>query len=1015
MRTNKKISIFLTFIMLISIFSINFPSINVAASDESKVVFELSEDIAKDDGTQVELTLTVYNMKFKLMDFALGFDNTKVQLANKNTNAVSTTPAAVMTVLAKAFAENEETFEYEGWYVATKPVINNDYGNNTGAIWFGFYADDDSKGKVDGSNAEGYVEAGAEGLKVLKLHFRKLGNIDENTFKILTATDTGGNAATPSGLFLATDEGELTDPKYIVLPGSTSPEPSPEPITESKVVFELSEDIAKDDGTQVELTLTVYNMKFKLMDFALGFDNTKVQLANKNTNAVSTTPAAVMTVLAKAFAENEETFEYEGWYVATKPVINNDYGNNTGAIWFGFYADDDSKGKVDGSNAEGYVEAGAEGLKVLKLHFRKLGNIDENTFKILTATDTGGNAATPSGLFLATDKGELTDSKYVVLPYQDENPTPTPVDKAPLAAKIAEAEDLLEAAEVGTAPGQYPEEAYNTFEAAINAAKAVNDDEDATQAEVDAAVEALEDAIAAFEASVIGELPVNKDALAAKIAEAEDLLEAAEVGTAPGQYPEEAYNTFEAAINAAKAVNDDEDATQAEVDAAVEALEDAIAAFEASVIGELPVNKDALAAKIAEAEDLLEAAEVGTAPGQYPEEAYNTFEAAINAAKAVNDDEDATQAEVDAAVEALEDAIAAFAAAEIEAPEVDKSALAAKIAEAKVLKESAEVGEEPGQYPEEAYNTFAAAIDAAEAVYDKADATQAEVDNAVAALEDAIAAFEASVIGELPVNKDALAAKIAEAEDLLEAAEVGTAPGQYPEEAYNTFEAAINAAKAVNDDEDATQAEVDAAVEALEDAIAAFEASVIEAPPVDKSELAAKIAEAEDLLEAAEVGTAPGQYPEEAYNTFEAAINAAKAVNDDEDATQAEVDAAVEALEDAIEEFEDAKIPVEEPSDMPFEIINVTKEGTGDAVVKATIKKKGSYAGDYFVVAQIMDGTTPIITLGAKYSDDEREVVYTFEAKYTVEINIYSKLPEDTDGDGNIDDVGDILAEKVVR
>ena len=460
---------------------------------------------------------------------------------------------------------------------------------------------------------------------------------------------------------------------------------------ESKVVFELSEDIAKDDGTQVELTLTVYNMKFKLMDFALGFDNTKVQLANKNTNAVSTTPAAVMTVLAKAFAENEETFEYEGWYVATKPVINNDYGNNTGAIWFGFYADDDSKGKVDGSNAEGYVEAGAEGLKVLKLHFRKLGNIDENTFKILTATDTGGNAATPSGLFLATDKGELTDSKYVVLPYQDENPTPTPVDKAPLAAKIAEAEDLLEAAEVGTAPGQYPEEAYNTFEAAINAAKAVNEDEDATQAEVDAAVEALEDAIAAF------------------------------------------------------------------------------------------------------------------------------------------------------------------AAAEIEAPEVDKSALAAKIAEAKVLKESAEVGEEPGQYPEEAYNTFAAAIDAAEAVYDKADATQAEVDNAVAALED------------------------------------------------------------------------------------------------------------------------------------------------------------------AIEEFEDAKIPVEEPSDMPFEIINVTKEGTGDAVVKATIKKKGSYAGDYFVVAQIMDGTTPIITLGAKYSDDEREVVYTFEAKYTVEINIYSKLPEDTDGDGNIDDVGDILAEKVVR
>jgi len=350
---------------------------------------------------------------------------------------------------------------------------------------------------------------------------------------------------------------------------------------EPRLAFELSDEIEKgENGVQVILTVKAYDVRLNGLNLTLGFDNSKVQLANKSSNAVTETFGAVSTMIGR-YAENQETYEMEGWYTPVLMEAKNKRAEGWGSVFFTFYADPQSKGKLNGVEDDGFVTAGGNGLEIIQFHFKKIGTIDENTFKILPASHPAGNEYNETGLSIATENEVfLTDpTVYAVLPFQDETPTPT-VDKTALAAKIAEAEDLLEAAEVGTEPGQYPEAAYNTFEAAINAAKAVNDNEDATQEEVDAAVEALEDAIAAFEASVIGELPVNKDALAAKIVEAEDLLEAAEVGTAPGQYPEEAYNTFEAAINAAKAVNDNEDATQAEVDNAVAALEDAIEEFE---------------------------------------------------------------------------------------------------------------------------------------------------------------------------------------------------------------------------------------------------------------------------------------------------------------------------------------------------------------------------------------------------------------------------------------------------
>lgn len=69
-----------------------------------------------------------------------------------------------------------------------------------------------------------------------------------------------------------------------------------------------------------------------------------------------------------------------------------------------------------------------------------------------------------------------------------------------------------------------------------------------------------------------GEEPVDKSALAAKIAEAESKVES--------EYTEESWTALQAALATARIVNEKEDATQAEVDVALANLEAAIAGLE---------------------------------------------------------------------------------------------------------------------------------------------------------------------------------------------------------------------------------------------------------------------------------------------------------------------------------------------------------------------------------------------------------------------------------------------------
>ena len=79
---------------------------------------------------------------------------------------------------------------------------------------------------------------------------------------------------------------------------------------------------------------------------------------------------------------------------------------------------------------------------------------------------------------------------------------------------------------------------------------------------------------------------------------------------------------------------------------------------------------------------------------------------------------------------------------------VDKSILSAIISSAEEIYAGAVVGDQPGQYPQAAKDALRIAIDAAGLVLNDSDADQNEVNNAVAALNTAVDAFKAAVIEE---------------------------------------------------------------------------------------------------------------------------------------------------------------------------------------------------------------------------------------------------------------------------
>lgn len=143
------------------------------------------------------------------------------------------------------------------------------------------------------------------------------------------------------------------------------------------------------------------------------------------------------------------------------------------------------------------------------------------------------------------------------------------VDSTILADKLQEIEDT------GLVEDEYTKESWAALQEAITQAKAVLEDENATLEDVNTVYGALVAAL--LELEKVPEDPEepekpNKEALEKKVSELEELDSS--------KYTKESWKAFEVALEAAKAVLADENATQEEIDAALGALNEAFEALE---------------------------------------------------------------------------------------------------------------------------------------------------------------------------------------------------------------------------------------------------------------------------------------------------------------------------------------------------------------------------------------------------------------------------------------------------
>ena len=404
-------------------------------------------------------------------------------------------------------------------------------------------------------------------------------------------------------------------------------------------------------------------------------------------------------------------------------------------------------------------------------------------------------------------------------------------DKEALNAAIERAEALDETA--------YTAESWAAMQEALNAAKTVAADAQADQTAVDAAEQALTSAIGALE-------KVSEPAGDAAVQALRDMVDKAITLGAEDEALNEAIANAQAVLaketptvtevvsalldlsEAMQALNIDEstDALRADVQATIDfinenilnnveglrsgklqALKDAVAASEEllasedATVDELKVANRAMTKAAQELWEIVAKTELnalieaanGYLDGSYTAESLEALQAAIDAAQAAAINDDATTAEVTDAITNLSSAIAG-----LESIKLDTSALEHEV------ELVSEMIANLDNYVPSSVEGLQEKLDAAKAVLNNAE-TQAELDEAVKSLR------EARLNARTKADTSALAEIIAYANSLDLAG--------YTAESRNMLDRTIVAVKRVLADPEATQEEVDQAVQTMQTAI----------------------------------------------------------------------------------------------------------------------------------------------------------------------------------------------------
>ncbi|MBW7572412.1 Ig-like domain-containing protein [Caproiciproducens faecalis] len=348
---------------------------------------------------------------------------------------------------------------------------------------------------------------------------------------------------------------------------------------------------------------------------------------------------------------------------------------------------------------------------------------------------------------------------------------------------------------------------------------------------------------------------VNKSALDTAVKAAEEAYPL----TDSGKYTEGSWGTYEAALEYAKSIQEKTDATESDVTEAVNGLETAQNGLQSIS------DKSALDSAVKAAEEAYPL----TDSGKYTEGSWGTYEAALEYAKSIQENTDATPDQITKAIADLESAQSGLQL------KADKSALDSAV---KAAEEAYPVNDS-GKYTEGSWGTYEAALEYAKSTQENTDATSDEITKAIADLESAQSGLQ------FKADKSALDSAVKAAEEAYPVND----SGKYTEGSWGTYEAALEYAKSIQENTDATPDEITKAIADLESAQNGLQ------PIADKSALQTAIAAAEEAYPVAD----SGKYTTATWEAFEAALGVAKATYEETDATAEQVTEALAGLEAA--------------------------------------------------------------------------------------------------------------------
>ncbi|CIP05330.1 ZmpA/ZmpB/ZmpC family metallo-endopeptidase [Streptococcus pseudopneumoniae] len=371
-------------------------------------------------------------------------------------------------------------------------------------------------------------------------------------------------------------------------------------------------------------------------------------------------------------------------------------------------------------------------------------------------------------------------------------------------------------------PTDYSTASYNALGSVLEAAKGVYASDSVKQPEVDSETAKLKDAIDA--------LTVDKTDLNKTIEDAKSKTKE--------HYSDASWTNLQNVLAEAKKVTSKPEAKQSEVNHIDEKLKAAIAG--------LNTDKTELEKQLADAQSKTAT--------DYSTVSWSALEESKNAAQTVKDKATATQAQIDEAAKKLKAAITDLT--------TDKTELEKQLADAQ--------SKTATDYSTVSWSALEESKNAAQAVKDNDKATQAQIKDATEKLKVAIDA--------LTVDKTKLQEQITRAETKQEA--------DYSPNTWNEFKKAEIKAKEINSRTTPLpkQSEIDAATQALQDAIKAL--------AVDKTALQTAINTANSKRKE--------EYTTQTWKSLEDTLTAAKSVNTDKTATQSKVDEATRRLEEAI-------------------------------------------------------------------------------------------------------------------